>query len=75
MPTAHSRASAAGGCSGTATTCTVTLDEARSVTATFDLLPRAPVADADDYATDEDMPLSIEPPGVLGNDTDATAMS
>ena len=60
-----------GGCSGTASTCTVTLDEARSVTATFDLLPRAPVADADDYATDEDVSLSIEPPGVLGNDSDA----
>ena len=33
-----------GGCSGPATTCTVPLDQARSVTATFDLLPMAPVA-------------------------------
>ena len=58
------------GCSGAATTCTVTLDQARSVTATFDLLPHAPVAGEDDYATDEDTPLRVDAPGVLGNDTD-----
>ena len=58
------------GCSGAGTTCTVTLDQARSVTATFDLLPHAPVAGEDDYATDEDTPLRVDAPGVLGNDTD-----
>ena len=58
------------GCSGAATTCTVTLDQARSVTATFDLLPHAPVAGEDNYATDEDTPLRVDAPGVLGNDTD-----
>lgn len=30
-----------GGCSGNAATCTLTMDQARSVTATFSLLPRA----------------------------------
>ena len=30
----------------------------------------APVAVADSYSTDEDTPLSIVPPGVLGNDAD-----
>ena len=30
----------------------------------------APVAEADLYSTDEDMPLVIQAPGVLGNDTD-----
>ena len=59
-----------GGCSGPATTCTVPLDEARSVTATFDELPMAPAAEADAYATQEDTPLSVEQPGVLDNDTD-----
>ena len=59
-----------GGCSGPATTCTVTLDQARSVIAAFDLLPHAPVAEADAYATQEDTPLSVDAPGVLGDDTD-----
>src|SRR5207253_2199841 len=31
----------------------------------------APVAVADSYSTDEDTPLSVSAPGVLGNDTDA----
>ena len=44
-------------------TGTVTID----VTAVND----PPVAVADDsYATDEDVPLTVAPPGVLGNDTD-----
>ena len=30
-----------------------------------------PVANADSYSTDEDTPLHVEAPGVLGNDTDA----
>ena len=30
----------------------------------------APVAEADAYATQEDTPLSVDAPGVLGNDTD-----
>ena len=34
-------------------TCTVSLDQARSVTATFDLLPHAPVAAGDEYAAIE----------------------
>jgi subtilisin-like proprotein convertase family protein len=59
-----------GGCSGTETTCVVSLDEARSVTATFEVLPIAPVAEADAYATQENTPLSVERPGVLNNDSD-----
>src|SRR5262249_31447350 len=31
----------------------------------------APVAGDDSYATDEDVPLTVAAPGVLGNDTDA----
>ena len=59
-----------GGCSGSATTCTVALDQARNVTATFDLLPHAPVADPDAYETPEDTPLDVDAPGVLDGDTD-----
>ena len=62
-----------GGCSGTETTCTVTLDQARSVTATFELLPQAPIAEPDAYETSEDTALRIDAPGVLGNDTDRNA--
>jgi len=32
---------------------------------------QAPVAVGDDYSTDEDTPLNVSAPGVLGNDTDA----
>jgi len=58
------------GCSGTASTCTVTLDQARNMTATFDLLPHAPVAGADEYTAEEDTPLRVDAPGVLDNDSD-----
>jgi hypothetical protein len=48
----------------------VSLDQARSVTATFALLPQAPTATGDHYATEEDTPLNVNAPGVLGNDSD-----
>ena len=35
----------------------------------------APVAAADSYATDQDVPLSVPAPGVLGNDTDGDGNS
>ena len=51
-----------GGCSGPATTCTVTLDQARSVTATFDLLPQPPVDDPSPPVTAPPTPPVTAPP-------------
>jgi hypothetical protein len=72
--TAHSDAdsSFAGftGCDAAGMTCAVTLDQARSVTATFDLLPHAPLAIADAYTADEELPRVVDAPGVLVNDSD-----
>jgi len=36
-----------------------------------DIENQAPVANDDDYTTDEDAPLNVAAPGVLGNDSDA----
>ncbi len=49
------------------------VDEPASVTVTINVNPvnDPPVATADGYATNEDTPLNIAAPGVLGNDTDA----
>lgn len=41
------------------------------VTLTIAPVNDAPVANADDYSTDEEAPLNVALPGVLGNDTDA----
>jgi CSLREA domain-containing protein len=53
----------------------VTMSEARSVTATFNIANSAPVAADDDYSVDEDGTLTANgetnPSGVLANDTDA----
>jgi VCBS repeat-containing protein len=49
---------------GTADSNTVT------VTITVTAVNDAPVAVADAYSTNEDTPLNVPPPGVLGNDTD-----
>ena len=43
---------------------------AATVTITVTAVNDAPVAVADSYATDEDTPLTVAAPGVLGNDTD-----
>ena len=40
------------------------------MTITVDAVNDAPVAVDDSYATDEDTPLTVAAPGVLGNDTD-----
>jgi VCBS repeat-containing protein len=45
--------------------------DAATVTVTVGAVGDAPVADDDTYETDEDTPLTIDPPGVLGNDADA----
>ena len=42
-----------------------------TVTITVNAVNDAPVAANDAYATDEDVPLTIAAPGVLGNDSDA----
>lgn len=42
-------------------------------TVTVDAFDNAPAATDDAYATDEDAPLTVAGPGVLGNDTDADA--
>jgi Bacterial Ig domain/WD40-like Beta Propeller Repeat len=46
--------------------------DSRPVTVTIDVRPvnDAPVATTNTYATDEDAPLSVDLPGVLGNDSD-----
>src|SRR5204862_411039 len=49
---------------GTADSNTVT------VTITVNAVNDAPVAVADSYSTNEDTPLNVAAPGVLGNDTD-----
>ena len=67
-PDAGSRFAGFDGCSGTGLTCTVTVDQARHVSATF---TKAPVGSDDAYATDEDVALRVTAPGVLGNDSDA----
>src|SRR5690606_34397942 len=46
-----------------------------TVTITIDPVNDAPVAVADGYNTDEDTPLTITAPGVLGNDSDVDGNS
>ncbi len=41
-----------------------------TVTIAVDAVNDAPVANDDGYSTDEDMPLNVPAPGVLGNDSD-----
>jgi len=42
-----------------------------TVTITVEAVNHAPIAEDDEYVTDEDVPLSIASPGVLANDHDA----
>jgi len=58
-----------GAVSGSSNPRTVTMDANKSVTAVF-ISNAPPVTFTDDYETDEDTPLTIATPGVLGNDTD-----
>jgi Ca2+-binding RTX toxin-like protein len=46
-------------------------DAVPSVTISYAPANAPPVANADSYTTDEDTPLTVAAPGVLGNDTDA----
>ncbi len=48
----------------------VDVSPSQTFTITVDAVNDAPVAVDDDYATDEDTLLSVDAPGVLGNDTD-----
>ena len=47
----------------------------KSVTANFALTNAAPVANNDNYETDEDTPLSVAAPGVLSNDIDTDPLT
>ncbi len=58
------------GCSGTGT-CVVSMTAVRTVTATFTVNNVAPVASNDNYTTQKNLAMTIDAPGVLGNDTDA----
>ncbi len=58
------------GCSGTST-CTVSMTAVRTVTASFTVNNVAPVAVNDTYTTQKNLAMTINAPGVLGNDTDA----
>jgi hypothetical protein len=58
-----------GACSGT-DTCQVTMDAAKAVSAAFSLDNAAPTAEDDTYSTEIDVTMTIEAPGVLGNDSD-----
>jgi VCBS repeat-containing protein len=46
------------------------LTDTGHVTVTVNAVNDAPVATNDSYSTDEDIPLTVPAPGVLGNDTD-----
>jgi uncharacterized repeat protein (TIGR02543 family) len=56
-----------GDCTGTNPVITVTMDAAKTCTAIFNAKP---VAVDDNYTTNENEPLTVPAPGVLGNDTD-----
>ena len=70
-PSAGSTFTSWGGvCSGNGA-CNVTMDAAKSVTATFTSTAAAPVAANDSYTAEEGHTMIIDAPGVLGNDTDS----
>jgi VCBS repeat-containing protein len=55
----------------TASDGTNTSNEATVTITVGQVVNQAPVANDDQYATDQDTPLTVDAPGVLGNDTDA----